>query len=75
LRVLSSAKAIPLFEYLLVGIPLTILFAILSVAGCYYWAKYKARNKKWALLGLAAPIGWLILMFLKDKRIPSVEIR
>lgn len=39
--------------------------------GSYFWAKEKGRSGWWCLIGLIAPIGYIVLMKLKDRR--SVE--
>jgi len=41
----------------------------LILQGSYWWAKEKGRSGWWCLMGLLAPIGYLVLMSLKDKRL------
>jgi len=41
----------------------------LVLQGSYWWAKEKGRSGWWCLMGLLAPIGYLVLMSLKDKRL------
>ena len=37
------------------------------IQGSYYWAREKSRSGWWCLLGLLAPIGYIVLMKLRDK--------
>jgi cyanate permease len=38
-----------------------------ALIGCYLWTREKNRAWEFALWGLLAPIGYLGIMFLKDK--------
>jgi len=38
----------------------------LTLWGCYLWAKKKGRSGWWCLMGLLAPIGYIVLMNLRD---------
>ena len=42
---------------------------IVTILGSYLWAKEKGRSWKWGALGLIAPVGYLVLMKLQDKRV------
>lgn len=42
--------------------------------GSYWWAKEKGRNGWWSLMGLLAPIGYIVLMKLKN-RLVEHEVR
>lgn len=46
----------------------------LVLQGSYWWAKEKGRSGWWCLMGLLAPIGYLVLMSLKDKRLEQEYI-
>jgi hypothetical protein len=50
-----------------IGWMLIISGLILSVVGCYNWAKAKGRNPLFCLWGLLAPIGFLGTALLQDK--------
>jgi hypothetical protein len=39
------------------------------IQGSYWWAREKGRSGWWCLMGLLAPIGYIVLMNLKDKRL------
>jgi hypothetical protein len=51
------------------AIILWLLGIYLVLQGSYWWAKEKGRSGWWCLMGLLAPIGYLVLMSLKDKRL------
>ena len=36
--------------------------------GCYIWVESKNRSKKWILMGLLAPFGFIALARLKDRK-------
>lgn len=40
-----------------------------AIFGSYIWAKEKGRSGWWCLMGLIAPIGYIVLMKLKDKHV------
>ena len=46
----------------------------LTIHGSYLWAREKGRSGWWCLIALIAPIGYLVLMSLKDKSSISVSI-
>jgi cyanate permease len=45
----------------------TVVGIVAALIGCYLWTRDKNRAWGFALLGLLAPIGYLGIMFLKDK--------
>ena len=45
----------------------TVVGIVVALIGCYLWTRDKNRAWGFALLGLLAPIGYLGIMFLKDK--------
>ena len=51
-----------------IAIVLLIIGLYFVIQGCYWWAKEKGRSGWWCLIGFIAPIGYLVLMNLKDKR-------
>jgi len=51
-------------------LPLALYF---TVHGSYIWAKEKGRSGWWCLMGTIAPIGYLVLTKLKDKRLGEKE--
>lgn len=40
---------------------------ILTITGCYLWMKGKNRHWAFSLLGIFAPISYLVLCFMADK--------
>jgi uncharacterized membrane protein HdeD (DUF308 family) len=44
----------------------TIIGGIIAIIGCELWAHEKNRSWLFALWGLAAPIGYLVMVSLKD---------
>ena len=46
---------------------LLLLGLVLSVYGCYLWARLKGRYWTWMFFGLLSPIGLLVLAILKPK--------
>ena len=49
------------------GYVATVVGIILALIGCYLWTRDKNRAWGFALWGLLVPIGYLGIMFLKDK--------
>jgi hypothetical protein len=45
----------------------TVIGGIIAIIGCDLWAHDKNRSWVFALWGLAAPIGYLVMASLKDK--------
>jgi hypothetical protein len=45
----------------------TVIGGIIAIIGCDLWAHDKNRSWLFALWGLAAPIGYLVMASLKDK--------
>jgi len=43
--------------------------------GCYIWVKRKNRSKKWILMGLLAPFGFIVLSKLKSAEVSPSEIK
>jgi len=43
--------------------------------GCYIWVKSKNRSKKWILMGLLAPFGFIVLAKLKSAEVSPSEIK
>jgi len=49
------------------GLVATMVGIVVALIGCYLWTGDKNRAWGFALLGLLTPIGYLGIMFLKDK--------
>jgi hypothetical protein len=62
-RFISIAVSLPWS----VVIPIDLIQVAVGLTGCYYWTKYKGRNPWLTVLGIFGPLGWLVLMLLKDK--------
>jgi asparagine N-glycosylation enzyme membrane subunit Stt3 len=54
-------------NYLYLFIPMWLLGLAFLLFGCWGWAKYKGRSALWALFGLLAPIGFIVLALLKKE--------
>ena len=54
-----------------------ILFGGLAMVlgGCYIWVKSKNRSKKWILMGLLAPFGFIALARLKSAEASPSETK
>jgi len=50
-----------------IAIPLDLIQIVIGLIGSYNWMKYKGRNPWLTVLGIFGPLGWLVLMLLKDK--------
>ena len=60
----------PIRSYPFLGILgwlITIIGTILLLAGFAFYVKSKGRSIAWSLLALLSIVGWIILIFLKDK--------
>ncbi|MGP8078901.1 MAG: hypothetical protein ACLPVI_00110 [Dehalococcoidales bacterium] len=49
------------------GAVATIIGVAMATIGCYLWTRDKNRASGFALWGLLAPVGYLVIMSLKDK--------
>jgi len=50
-----------------IAIPLDLIQVVIGLIGSYNWMRYKGRNPWLATFGILGPLGWLVLMLLKDK--------
>jgi hypothetical protein len=60
----------PIHSYPLLAIfgwLITIVGTILLLAGFAFYVKSKGRSIAWSFLALLSIVGWIILIFLKDK--------
>ena len=53
----------------------TVIGGIIAITGCDLWAHDKNRSWWFALWGLVAPIGYLVMASLKDKSNQQSNIR
>lgn len=53
--------------YYLLPFSLVLLGLVLTVYGCYLWARLKGRHWAWMFFGLLTPIGLIPLLVLKRR--------
>ena len=66
---LQNSIGLEYYEWTIHDTAFSILYPLgyyIVIQGSYYWAREKGRSGWWCLMGLLAPIGYIVLMKLRD---------